>query len=155
VHSYKIKSKFIAENVIFTPYGQPKNDPENFAEIESGISALSRLVKSIVEMPEGQLQEPRPKEKLTIVLISSLADMWTLAKSLPKELVKATARIVLQGGYTVDPNPNSPDSLIADPQVANNAYDTVSADNFHKFMDRNKIPSVVFTKVAATACALP
>lgn len=43
----------MAENVIFTPYGQPKSDPENPLEIESGISLLSRLVKSRVEMPEG------------------------------------------------------------------------------------------------------
>ncbi|KAH6701345.1 hypothetical protein BKA61DRAFT_582423 [Leptodontidium sp. MPI-SDFR-AT-0119] len=37
----------------------------------------------------------------------------------------------------------------------NGGFDMDSANVFHEFMCRNKIPSVVFTKVAATASAMP
>ena len=52
--------------------------------------------------------------------------------------------------------PNSSYTLTADPMANNNGgFDIDSANRFHEFICRNKIPSVVYTKVAATASALP
>jgi hypothetical protein len=157
VYPHEFDCDFMAENVVFTPYGQPKSDPENPLEIESGISLLSRLVKSRVETPEGQPRDPKPEEKLTFLLISSLADIWAFAQLQPENFVKVTSRVILQGGYTVEPNlPNSCYTIIADPMANNNGgFDMDSANAFHEFICRNKIPSVVFTKVAATASAMP
>ncbi|KAH6719523.1 hypothetical protein BKA61DRAFT_571527 [Leptodontidium sp. MPI-SDFR-AT-0119] len=87
VHPHEFNCDFIAENVVFTPYRQPKSDPGNPLEIESGISLLSRLVKN--------------------------------------------------------------------PMANNNrGFDMDSANIFYEFMCRNKIPSVVFTKVTATASTI-
>lgn len=157
VASFEFDCDFMAKDVVFTPYGQPKSNPENSLEIESGITLLSRLVKSIIETPDGQPRNPRPEEKLNFLLISSLADIWTFVKLQPENFVKATSRIVLQGGYTVEPNPSTSSyTLVADPMANNNGgFDMDSANKFHEFMCVNKIPSVVYTKVAATASALP
>ena len=147
---------FVSGNIFFTPYGQPKSDLTDPAEIESGISFLDRLVKGIVETPDSQPKTPKPQEKLTYLLISSLTDIWKFAKLQPRNFVKATSRIVLQGGYTVEHDPsNSSYALIADSFANNNGgFDMDSANEFHEFICRNNIPSIVFTKVAATASAL-
>jgi len=159
-NSRSVPSKFdcnlLAENVIFTPYGEPKSNPNDPAEIESGISLLNRLVKGIVETPDGQPRDPRPEEQLTYLLISSLSDICTFAELQPESFRKATSRVIFQGGYTVEHDLSSSSyALIADDQANNNRFDMNSADKFHKFICRNNIPSVVFTKVAATASALP
>jgi len=147
---------FMAENIVFTPYGQPKSDPNDPAEIESGISLLVRLVKGIVETPNGQPRTPEPKEKLHFLLVSSIADIWTLAELLPESFIKATARVVIQGEYTVEHNTSDPSYVLkANHKANNNGFDINSADKFHEFICRNNIPSVVVTKVAATASAMP
>lgn len=75
VYLYEFNYDFIVENVVFTLYRQLKSDPGNPLEIESGISLLSKLVKSRVETPEGQLRDLKPEEKLTFLLISLFANI--------------------------------------------------------------------------------
>ncbi len=70
VYTYVFDYDFMAENVVFNLYKQPKSDLENSSEIESGISLLNRLVKSRVETLDKQPRDPKPEEKLTVLLIS-------------------------------------------------------------------------------------
>lgn len=52
--------------------------------------------------------------------------------------------------------PNSCYTIIADLMANNNrGFDMNSANIFYEFMCRNKIPSVVFIKVTATASVMP
>jgi hypothetical protein len=111
------------------------------------------------ELPKGQdllkaLFEKAIKEnrKLTYLGISSLMDIAHFAKT-PENtelLKKGLANVVLQGGYRMVHG-----SLIADPDAANNGFDIKSAQEFHDFIHKNKIPSAVWTKVATFATAIP
>jgi inosine-uridine nucleoside N-ribohydrolase len=92
----------------------------------------------------------KTKQELTLVLISSLEDIYTFSSMYPDLLKTAVSKIVLQGGYTVSPN----GKLEPDESANNNRYDMEAAKYFHTFMQDNKIPSTVYTKVAAFATPL-
>ncbi|KAG0647211.1 hypothetical protein D0Z07_7192 [Hyphodiscus hymeniophilus] len=90
------------------------------------------------------------EKKLTLVLISSLEDIYTFSQKEPDLLRKAVSNIVLQGGYTISKD----GKLEPDEAANNNRYDFDAARYFHTFMDQNEIPSTVYTKVAAFATPL-
>jgi hypothetical protein len=92
----------------------------------------------------------KTREKLTLVLISSLEDIYTFSKKYPELLRDAVANVVLQGGYSVSQSGD----LIPDEAAANNRYDPQAAREFHTFMQKERIPSAVYTKVAAFATPL-
>jgi hypothetical protein len=92
----------------------------------------------------------KPENKLTLVLISSLEDIYTFSSNHSDLLKDAVGNIVLQGGYTVSPEGN----LEPDEAANNNRYDLEAAKKFHAFMKDHLIPSTVYTKVAAFATPL-
>lgn len=90
------------------------------------------------------------KQKLTLVLISSLEDIYAFSTKYTELFKEAVSNIVFQGGYSISPEGN----LIADPAANNNRYDIDAAREFHNFIQESGIPSVVYTKVAAFATPL-
>jgi hypothetical protein len=90
------------------------------------------------------------KDKLTLVLISSLEDIYTFSKNHGELLKNAVSNIVLQGGYTI----STEGKLEPEEAANNNRYDMDAAKEFHAFMQEWSIPSVVYTKVAAFATSL-
>lgn len=104
-------------------------------------------------LPEGQklltdiFQAVLAKgRKLTVLTISSLMDIAEFSKDQPELLRKGVDKVVLQGGYRI-----VNDALLPDSAAANNRFDLKGADTFHKFMQKYKIPSTAWTKVAANA----
>ncbi|KAF7932158.1 hypothetical protein BELL_0141g00030 [Botrytis elliptica] len=104
----------------------------------------------------------RDNYKLTFLLISSLQDISDFERSLrPKDssqlhpLKHVIAKVVLQGNYKLDQSrdnskePTSHSILKADQGAANNDFHWPSAQNFHSFLDREEISSVVYNKIAA------
>jgi hypothetical protein len=87
---------------------------------------------------------------LTLVLISSLEDIYTFSTKYPVLLKEAVSNIVLQGGYRM----TAEGKLEPDESANNNRYDMEAAKSFHTFMQENHIPSTVYTKVAAFAVPL-
>lgn len=116
-----------------------END-EQVARDGRGEDLMKRLFEETVEKGE----------QLTLVLISSLEDIFTFSQNNPDLLRDAVSNIVMQGGYTVSPT----GKLEPDEAAANNRYDIEAARSFHTFMDESKIPSAVYTKVAAFATPL-
>ena len=90
------------------------------------------------------------RKKLTLLLISSLEDIYTFSENEPELLKEAVSNIILQGGYTISKD----GKLEPDKSANNNRYDLDAAKKFHTFMDKNHIPSTVYTKVAAFASPL-
>jgi hypothetical protein len=102
-------------------------------------------------LPEGQdllreafSQAAESNEKLTLVLISSLMDISTFAKTDPEILKNGLSNVVLQGGYRVIDG-----ILTADLSAQNNKFDTDGAAEFHAFMQENQIESAAWSKVVA------
>jgi inosine-uridine nucleoside N-ribohydrolase len=91
-----------------------------------------------------------PQDKLTLVLISSLEDIYTFSKKHGELLKNAVSNVVLQGGYTI----SAEGKLEPEETANNNRYDMDAAKEFHAFMQEWSIPSVVYTKVAAFATSL-
>ncbi|CAD6448431.1 1379aa71-ffbd-4048-878b-fc5d60cd9660 [Sclerotinia trifoliorum] len=96
--------------------------------------------------------------KLTFCLISSLQDICEFERQLqpqdllqPHPLKQITAKVVLQGAYNLEncPGPQRRSILKADRIAANNDFNWPAAEAFHSFLDREKVPSVVYTKTAA------
>jgi hypothetical protein len=96
------------------------------------------------------LQAVETNRKLTLVLISSLEDIFKFSEEYPELLRNAVSNVVLQGGYSVSPEGN----LDPDEAAANNRYDRNAAKKFHTFIQESNIPSAVYTKVAAFATPL-
>ena len=92
----------------------------------------------------------KSQQKLTLVLISSLEDIYTFSKNHRDLLRGAVRNIVLQGGYTI----SAEGKLQPEETANNNRYDMDAAKEFHAFMQECKIPSAVYTKVAAFATPL-
>jgi hypothetical protein len=135
---------------VMTPYDQDKANRPGGIEIESGVKFLDRLVQSTIQKP-GEAA----KQKLTFLLISSLADIATYAKREPEHLAAVTENIILQGDYSIEQAPTPQHSiLIPNLQAANNGFDVQSSSEFHAYMGNHHIPSVVFTKVAAIAASM-
>lgn len=111
-----------------------------FIEEGSGEQLLRRLCLDAVNT--GQ--------KLTLMLISSLEDIYTFSQHEQELLEGAVSNIVLQGGYTI----SAEGKLVPDPAANNNRYDISAATEFHSFIQDHKIPSMVYTKVAAFATPL-
>ena len=101
------------------------------------------------EMFEKAIKEGR---KLTYLAISSLMDIaeFSQTEEGAELLRKGLRNVVLQGGYRIVDG-----VLTADPDAANNGFDIDGAQIFHTFMQENKIPSTVWTKVATFATAVP
>ncbi|KAF7944505.1 hypothetical protein EAE96_010896 [Botrytis aclada] len=104
----------------------------------------------------------RDNYKLTFLLISSLQDISEFERSLrPKDssqihpLKHVIAEVILQGNYKLDrprdatKEPSSHTILKADQGAANNDFHWSSAQDFHSFLDREEICSVVYNKIAA------
>ena len=89
-------------------------------------------------------------KKLTLLLISSLEDIFTFSQNHPKELRDGVKNVILQGGYAIDEE----GKLVPAKDANNNRYDMEAAEKFHQFLQENSIPSVVYTKVAAFATPL-
>ncbi|KAG9240819.1 hypothetical protein BJ878DRAFT_523982 [Calycina marina] len=85
--------------------------------------------------------------KLTLLLISSLEDIFTFSKENPTTLCAGLENVVLQGGYSF----NEGRQLVPANDANNNRYDMEAAERFHTFMQEKKIHSVVYTKIAAFA----
>lgn len=124
-----------------------------------GAQAFMAPHSRLNELPDGQdllktVFEKAIKEgrKLTYLGISSLMDIAEFASTEEgAELLKnGLSNVILQGGYRV-----VEDKLIADPDAANNGFDLKGAQIFHTFIQENKIPSAVWTKVATFATAVP
>ena len=109
-----------------------------------GDGSGEKLLKKLCEEAHG------PSDKLTILLISSLEDIYTFSSKYPDLLKDAVCNIVLQGGYTISPD----GKLEPDEAANNNRYDMEAAKKFHAFMEKHQIPSSVYTKVAAFATPL-
>jgi hypothetical protein len=125
----------------------------------AGINDFMPPDERLKELPDGQdllktVFEKAIKEnrKLTFLGISSLMDIAEFAstKEGAELLKKGLSNVVLQGGYRMVDG-----KLIADPEAANNGFDIDGAQIFHTFMQENKIPSAVWTKVATFATAIP
>ena len=152
-HKYSYFSSIYAKDAIFTPYGKEKSNQSKKVEIESGVKLLDRLVyESLPPQPKGH---PR-KSPLTFLLISALGDISTFAKREPENLAKVTAKVVLQGNYSLQRGPTSHHAILTpDLKAANNDFDVQSAIEWHRYMDNHHIPSVVYTKTAAASARLP
>ncbi|KAK8202040.1 hypothetical protein M8818_005565 [Zalaria obscura] len=87
-------------------------------------------------LEEGQM--------LTLVCLSSLSDAWNFASKHPKLFKDSVEKIVCQGGYFVKEG-----ELHPDPLAANNRFDMKASEQFHSFIYKERIPSLVFTKYAA------
>lgn len=87
--------------------------------------------------------------KLTLLGISSLMDIAEFARDHEDLLEQGLGNVVLQGGYRMIDG-----KLTADPAAANNKFDMDSSNYFHAFMEKHKIPSTVWTKVATEAVSI-
>jgi hypothetical protein len=85
------------------------------------------------------------KERLTLLLISSLMDIAQFAKTDPEILKNGLSNVVIQGGYRVING-----VLMADLAAQNNKFDPEGAAKFHEFMQKNQIESAAWSKVVAT-----
>jgi len=131
---------------VFTPYDQDKSSD---TEIESGVRLLDRHVNE-------RLPNDSKKPKLTLLLISGLADIATFAKREPGNLAKVTENVVFQGDYSIQQGPFSYHAILTpNLNAANNSFDRQAATEFHQYIDAHHIPSVVFTRAAATATKMP
>ncbi|KAE8448029.1 hypothetical protein EG329_009952 [Mollisiaceae sp. DMI_Dod_QoI] len=108
------------------------NAPENTA-LENGNSLLRQLCATA----------KKENEKLTFVLLSSLADIFEFSKEY-KDLNSIIAKVFLQGGHTTSP-------LKPDMRAANNKFHKAAAEGFYDFLETEKIPSSVYTKIATFA----
>lgn len=87
----------------------------------------------------------KKEQKIKLLLISSLRDVYFFSRTYEELLKKVTKEIVIQGGYYIDGD----HKLTATPNVANNKWDSISSRNFHTWMQANDMESKVFTKIAA------
>ncbi|QSZ37847.1 hypothetical protein DSL72_008947 [Monilinia vaccinii-corymbosi] len=104
--------------------------------------------------------------KLTFLLISSLQDITEFKRHLQPDpmsqvqpLKDITSRVILQGAYHLESEPNAPPSnapryplghaVLKAEHVANNDWNRPDAEEFHAFLDQQSIPSVVYTRNAA------
>jgi hypothetical protein len=146
-------SSIYAEDAIFTPYDEDRSSQTEKVEIESGVRLLDRLVYERIQ-PRSNCQPA--KGPLTFLLISGLADIATYAKREPENLAKATKNAVLQGNYSIQQGPVSYNAILTpDLKAANNDFDKRAAIEWHQYMDNHHIPSVVYTKTAASNARLP
>ncbi|KAH8586389.1 hypothetical protein B0O99DRAFT_695525 [Bisporella sp. PMI_857] len=100
------------------------------------LATLERLFRAAAESGE----------KLTLLLLSSLEDIHKFTKNEPDILKDGVRNIVLQGGYNITDG-----KLIPALDANNNRYDMKAAKKFHTYIQEHKIPSAVYTKVAAFA----
>lgn len=114
--------------------------PEKLPELPSGEDLLESLFEKAI----------KNHRKLTFLGISSLMDVAKFLDTKPDLLKGGISNVVLQGGYRMLNG-----VLIADPAAQNNNFDLESAQRFHKFMQDNKVPSAVWTKVATFVTAIP
>jgi hypothetical protein len=89
-------------------------------------------------------------QKFTLLLISSLKDIYAFARAHEDLMEAAVSNIILQGGYFISPK----GMLMAMDSANNNRYDLTAATEFHTLMQNLKIPSTVYTKTAAIAATL-
>ncbi|KAI9050311.1 hypothetical protein LZ554_005478 [Drepanopeziza brunnea f. sp. 'monogermtubi'] len=104
-------------------------------------------------LPEGQdlltkifTKAATDGKKLTVLTISSLMDIAEFSKNHAGLLKNNLSNVVLQGGYRIMDG-----KLIPDAAAANNRFDLEDAATFHEFMQKYKVPSTAWTKVAANA----
>jgi len=107
---------------------------------ETGEQLLERLFTQAVDNGE----------KMTVLCISSLADIAQFSQKHAELVRNAVSNVVLQGGYTID----AEGKLRPDEAAANNFYDFEAAKKWHTFIQESHIPSTVYTKVAAFATPL-
>lgn len=118
-----------------------------FDNTDAFMASESRLS----ECPDGQqllkdvfTKAIKENRKVSYLALSSLMDIAQFSKEEPELLKQGLADVTLQGGYSVIKN-----VLTVDETAANNSFDLEGAYTFHKFIAENKIPSRVWTRVAA------
>jgi hypothetical protein len=116
-----------------------RKDDERLAKVGSGLDLLHQVCE----------EARKNGEKLTLVLISSLEDIYKFSLKYSELLKETVSNVVFQGGYSMKDGSLDPDS-----NANNNRYDPVASKEFHKFVQENSIPSAVYTKIAAFATPL-
>ncbi|TAQ88621.1 hypothetical protein B7494_g3074 [Chlorociboria aeruginascens] len=97
------------------------------------------------------LEAQETSSTVSLLLISSLTDISNAATGeLNQLMADYTRSVTLQGGYTVTED----NELVPNNDAANNNFDFPAAQRFHKFIHDARIPSIVYTKVAAFATPL-
>lgn len=148
VAKYEFKYPFEPKDITFL---QAKENPRNLREIQTGFDLLDQCVTE--KWREEDTSQEKP-QGLTFLLISSLTDIDAYTQKQPELFASKTARVLLQGAYMTERSVNKY-TLKPDPVAANNGFDPKAASRFHKFIGDKKIPSVTYTKVAASLAALP
>ena len=132
-YDYEFEASFMPEEEAFTRTG------DRF--FEDGSKLLHQVFTRSIE--EGRQVE--------LLLISPLGDIVNFAELHPNIFRPAVGRIHMQGRYSV----SAKDVLIPGEDATNNFMDKIAARKFHKLIGEQKIPSVVYTKVAACAVPIP
>lgn len=130
-------------------YGLSATDEEH-PELEHEFSYCPFMVAEETIFPNGQefmAEIMRRTTGLSLLCLSSLADISALSISHPDVIAKSVAHVFMQGGH-------SP-ALIPDPDAANNRFDMSSAHQWHAFIQSHDIPSTTFTKYAAFGTSIP
>jgi hypothetical protein len=130
---YGFKASFMPDNIDSTP------SKDNFFE-DGSVLLHTIFTKAIDE-----------DRKVDLLLISPLSDIAQYAKLYPNVFREGVGKIFLQGGYSVSTEG------VLDPRAdaANNFDDMPAAREFHEYIERNDIPSVVYTRIAAFAARIP
>jgi hypothetical protein len=106
------------------------------SEFEKGEDLLLRIFgKAMLE-----------NRKITLILLSSLMDISEFSRKYPGLVRNVVDRVSLQGGMYFDKG-----VLKADSAAANNNFALDHAIQFTKYLQDNRIPATVYTKVAAFA----
>lgn len=108
----------------------------NKPEFEKGEVLLSRIFE----------EARKENRKITLILLSSLMDIAEFSSKYPGLVSNVVDRVSLQGGMYFDKG-----ILKADNAAANNNFAFEHATRFTTYLQENKIPATVYTKVAAFA----
>jgi hypothetical protein len=117
---------------------------------EKVMSILDRKIKYKSGSIKGTYEQAeREGRKVIWLAMSSLADLRKFQIKEPALFLRVTEKVVFQGGCTL----NSKGTLIPD-NATNNTYDMTSAKACLKFLSDNKVETVTYTRVAASAVQL-
>jgi hypothetical protein len=130
---HEFKASFMPNEGTFVP-----NEQYFFRD---GFDLLHQVFTKAIE--EGR--------QVDLLLISPLTDISQYATLHPETFQRGVGRIYLQGGYSV----SAEGALTLRGDATNNFNDMLAAEHFHKLMEKESLPSVVYTRVAAFAAAIP
>jgi hypothetical protein len=130
---YEFEASFMPDEETFTP------NEANF--FEDGRELLRQGFTRAIEKDQ----------QVDLLLISPLPDIVNFAKLYPEVFQNGVGKIYMKGGYCV----SAEDILSPRKDAANNFEDMPAAEAFHKLIETNNIPSVVYTRIAANAARIP